>query len=104
MYAVFECDGRQYRVSEGDRVRLEKHEAKVGDKIDLGPVLFIGGDETTHIGAPHLEKAKVTAEVLSQGKAKKIIVFKKRKRTGYRKKQGHRQLFTEVKITKIVGA
>lgn len=101
-YAVIETGGKQYSVSEGDLIKVEKLDAEAGNVVDLDKVLLIGGDETK-VGAPYIEGAKVTAEVVKNGKAKKIIVFKYKAKKNYRKKQGHRQPYTELKITSILG-
>ena len=101
-YAVIETGGKQYSVSEGDLIKVEKLDAEAGNVVDLDKVLLIGGDETK-VGAPYIDGAKVTAEVVKNGKAKKIIVFKYKAKKNYRKKQGHRQPYTELKITSILG-
>ncbi len=101
-YAVIETGGKQYSVSEGDLIKVEKLDAEAGNVVDLDKVLLIGGDETK-VGTPYIEGAKVTAEVVKNGKAKKIIVFKYKAKKNYRKKQGHRQPYTELKITSILG-
>jgi large subunit ribosomal protein L21 len=101
-YAVIETGGKQYTVSEGDSIRVEKLDVEPGAVVDLDQVLLIGGDETK-VGAPLVEGAKVTAEVTKNGKGKKIIVFKYKAKKNYRKKQGHRQPYTELKITSIQG-
>lgn len=103
MYAVIKTGGKQYRVSEGDRLRVEKLVGDVGSKIDFAEVLMIGGEKIS-IGAPILKGAKVTAEITAQDRAKKVIVFKFRRRKNYRRKNGHRQPFTELKITSVVAA
>jgi len=100
MYAVIKTGGKQYRVSEGGRVRVEKLEGEVGKKIELTDVLMVGG-ETVSVGAPFVKGAAVTAEIVAQDKAKKIIVFKMKRRKNYRRKAGHRQPFTELKVTGI---
>ena len=102
-YAVIATGGKQYRVSEGSVLRVEKLEKAVGEKIEFGDVLLLGGEQVV-VGKPHVQGAKVTAEVLSQGRHKKIIVFKMKRRKNYRRKYGHRQPFTELKITAIQGA
>ncbi|MAD60427.1 MAG: 50S ribosomal protein L21 [Myxococcales bacterium] len=101
MYAIIKTGGKQYRVAEGETLRVEKLNAE-GDSntVKFDQVLLVGGDEVK-IGTPMVEGASVDAEILRQGRAKKIIVFKKKRRKGYHKKQGHRQAFTEVKITGI---
>ena len=99
MYAIFENGSKQYRVSEGDTVKLEKLHANVGDVVEF-PVVMLVDDEGIKLGA-EVANAKVTATVLTQGKAKKIIVFKYKAKKNERKKQGHRQPFTEVKVLAI---
>ncbi len=100
MFAIIRAGGKQYKVEAGDTVRVEKLEKKLGDQFDLAEVLMVGGDKT-FVGAPLVQNAKVTAIVTRQAKAPKIIVFKKKRRQGYRKMQGHRQLFTELFIQSI---
>lgn len=100
MYAVIKTGGKQYRVSEGDRLRVEKLTGVVGDKLEFGDVLMIGGEKVA-VGAPHVAGAKVNAEIVGQGRAKKIIVFKIKRRKGYRRKAGHRQAYTELKVTGV---
>ena len=99
MYAIIKTGGKQYRVTEGETLRVEKLNVE-GSPIKFDQVLLVGGDQVK-IGVPVVEGASVDAEILRQGRAKKIIVFKKKRRKGYHKKQGHRQAFTEVKITGI---
>lgn len=101
MFAVVQTGGKQYKVSEGMVLQVEKLEQPVGETVTLDKVLMIGEGEKTDIGHPFLEAANVSAEVTGQLKAKKIIVFKKKRRKKYRRKNGHRQLLTEVKITAI---
>ena len=100
MYAVIKTGGKQYRVAEGDTIRVEKLSGDVGSKIELGEVLMLGGDKVS-IGTPTVSGAKVQAEIVAQGRAKKIIVFKMKRRKNYRRKYGHRQPFTELKITGV---
>jgi large subunit ribosomal protein L21 len=100
MYAVIKTGGKQYRVSEGDRLRVEKLEGAIGDFVNFPEVLMLGG-ETVSIGLPLVSGAKVSAQIVSQGHGKKIIVFKMRRRKRYRRKNGHRQPFTELKITAV---
>ena len=99
MYAIIKTGGKQYRVTEGDTLRVEKLDAESGS-VTFDQVLLVGGDQVK-IGKPLVAGASVSADVLRQGRAKKIIVFKKKRRKGYHKKQGHRQAYTEVKITQI---
>jgi large subunit ribosomal protein L21 len=103
MYTVIRTGGKQYRVAQGDVVRVERLTGEVGDKITLNEVLFVGGDGEAKIGTPTLPDVKVTAEIVDQGRAKKIIVFKKKRRQGYSRKRGHRQYLTTLKITEIQG-
>jgi large subunit ribosomal protein L21 len=100
MYAVIKTGGKQYRVSEGDRLRVEKLAGEVGSTVELGEVLMLGGD-APKIGKPMVAGAKVVAEIVAQDRAKKIIVFKIRRRKNYRRKNGHRQPFTELRIKTI---
>ena len=100
-YAVIRTGGKQYRVSEGEIVRVEKLAGEVGEKVTLADVLFVGGDGEPKIGAPLVADAKVTGEIVDQGRAKKIIVFKKKRRKSYSRQRGHRQYQTALKITAI---
>lgn len=100
MYAVIKTGGKQYKVSEGDLVKVEKIEGAVGDSIELGEVLMVGGEEVA-IGTPLLPGAKVKAQIVEQGKGKKVLVFSSKRRKGFRKTYGHRQTITRLKITGI---
>ena len=100
MYAVIVSGGKQYKVSEGDVIRVEKLEVEEGAKISFDQVLLIN-DGSLKIGTPTVEGAKVSGTVLQNGKGKKVIVYRYKRKSGYHKKNGHRQLFTEVKIDKI---
>jgi large subunit ribosomal protein L21 len=102
MYAVIKTGGKQYRVAQGDKLRVEKLPGSVGEKVSFDEVLLIGGD-ALRIGRPLLAGAKVEAKIIAQDRAKKIIVFKFRRRKNYRRKQGHRQPFTALQITGITG-
>lgn len=102
MYAVIKTGGKQYRVAKGDVVIVEKLVAEAGDTISVGDVLMIGEDgQAPEVGSPVLEKAAVFAEVLEQGKGDKVIIFKKKRRHNYRRKKGHRQLQTVLRVTDI---
>jgi len=101
MYAVIKTGGKQYRVSQGDVLKVEKLDGEVGASVEIGSVLAVGEGDGIKVGAPMVEGAKVIAEIVAQGKNKKVISFKKRRRKGYTKKQGHRQLFTSIKIQDI---
>jgi len=100
MYAVIKTGGKQYRVSEGDRLRVEKIEGEKGDTVELAEVLMLGGERVA-IGSPVVAGAKVNAQIIAQGLGKKVIVFKMRRRKRYRRKNGHRQPFTELRVTSI---
>ena len=100
MYAVIESGGKQHRVTEGETLKLEKIEAATGDTVEFDRVLMVGGDDI-RIGTPVLEGSKVTAEVVAHGRHKKVKIVKFNRRKHHRKETGHRQWFTEVKITGI---
>lgn len=101
MYAVIETGGKQYKVSEGDVIFVEKLEAQEGENVTFDKVLVLADGEDVKVGAPVVEGATVTAKVEKQGKAKKIYVFKMKRKKNYRRKKGHRQPFTKVTIEKI---
>jgi len=101
MYAVIKSGGKQHRVSEGEVLRLEKLEVATGESIDFEEVLMVVDGENIQIGAPVVEGAKVSAEIVSHGRGDKIMIIKFNRRKHSRKQQGHRQWFTEVKITGI---
>lgn len=101
MYAIVRTGGKQYQVACGDQLRVEKLEGNVGDTIDLSDVLLIADGDDVKVGRPVLEGAKVVAKIAEQGRAKKVIVFKKKRRKGYQLKRGHRQSFTALKIEAI---
>jgi large subunit ribosomal protein L21 len=101
MYAIIRTGGKQYQVSTGERLRVEKIDGNVGDSVELSEVLMVGDGEDVKIGQPTLEGAKVMARIVEQGKARKVLVFKKKRRKGYRVKRGHRQLFTALEIGDI---
>ena len=103
MYAVFKTGGKQYKVSQGEKLRVEKLPGAVGDKITFDEVLLVGGD-SLKIGLPLVKGAKVEAKITAQDRAKKIIIFKFRRRKNYRRKAGHRQPFTALEVTSIVGS
>jgi len=102
MYAVIKTGGKQYKVAEGDVLKVEKILAEEGDSIDFNEVLLIANGEEIKVGTPQLADSKVTATVQKQGRGAKIKIIKFRRRKHYRKQMGHRQSFTEVKITGIV--
>ena len=103
MYAIIETGGKQYRVQEGDVLRVEKLEIADGETVKFDKVLLVADEGKLNVGKPYVDGAVVEALVENQGKAKKIIVFKYKAKKDYRKKQGHRQPYTQVKIEKIVG-
>jgi large subunit ribosomal protein L21 len=101
MYAVIQTGGKQYRVEEGDRVRVEKLETPTGETVTFDQVLLVADGDDVKIGQPVLDGASVTGEVVEQGRGKKIKIVKFRRRKNSRRQQGHRQWFSEVKITGI---
>ncbi|MGL5513381.1 MAG: 50S ribosomal protein L21 [Sporomusa sp.] len=101
MYAIIETGGKQYRVTEGDVLSIEKIEVAEGQSVDFDRVLTVVKDGEVIIGKPLIADAKVTAEVMSHGKGKKILVFKYKAKSNYRRRQGHRQPFTKIRIEKI---
>jgi len=102
MYAVFETGGLQFNAEEGARLKVPHLNAKEGDKISIDKVLLVKDGDNSHVGTPYLDSAKVEVEVLSEGHAEKITVFKFKRRTKYRKTRGHKQMYTEIMINKIV--
>jgi large subunit ribosomal protein L21 len=100
MYAIIRTGGKQYRVSEGDTIRVEKLPGEVGGEVELSDVLMLGGEKPL-VGKPLVKGATVKAEIVAQDRAKKIVVFKFKRRKKYRRKAGHRQPYTELKITGI---
>jgi large subunit ribosomal protein L21 len=101
MYAIIATGGKQYQVKEGDVIYVEKLNAEVDTTVELGNVLAVGKEDGLVVGKPVVEGANVVAKVLAQGKAKKVIVFKYKRKKDYRRKQGHRQPFTKIQIEKI---
>ena len=100
MYAVIKTGGKQYRVAEGDKLRVEKLPGDVGSEITFDEVLMVGGDKVS-VGSPLVSGATVKAKIVAQDRAKKVIVFKYKRRKGYRRKYGHRQPYTELQITGV---
>ena len=103
MYAVIKSGGKQYRVEEGQTLKVEKLEVATGESVDLEKVLLIGNGDDVKIGAPVVEGAKVVAEVVAHGRHKKVKILKFKRRKHHMKQMGHRQWFTELKITSIAG-
>jgi large subunit ribosomal protein L21 len=101
MYAIVASGGKQYRVTEGQKVRVEKLAGNADDQITLGEVLALNNGEQTLVGAPYVEGATVTGKIVAQGKARKVTIFKYKRRKDTKTKKGHRQPFTEVMIEKI---
>ena len=101
MYAIVATGGKQYRVKEGEKLRIEKLTAEAGDTVELDKVLLVGEGEDIKVGAPYLEGAKVTAKVAANGRGDKVKIVKFRRRKHSRKQMGHRQAYTEIEITGI---
>lgn len=101
MFAVVKTGGKQYKVAQGDVVQVEKLEGAVGAKVQLGEVLMVNAEGSAKIGTPFLKGAKIEAEIVSQERGDKIIVFKKKRRQNYRRKKQHRQDYTILRITAI---
>jgi large subunit ribosomal protein L21 len=103
LYAIIETGGKQYRVEEGNVLKVEKLNAAEGETVELDRVLALKKDDQLTVGAPWVAGVKVLAQVLEHGRGKKIIVFKYKPKKNYRRKQGHRQSFTKLRIEKIEG-
>lgn len=101
MYAIIETGGKQYRISEGTVLNVEKLDTDVGEEVVFDKVLLINNEGSTEVGSPYLTGKKVSAKVMAHGKGKKIIVYKYKPKKNYRRKKGHRQPFTRVIIEKI---
>jgi len=101
MYAIIRTGGKQYQVAAGDKLRVEKLPGNVGDTVELSDILMVVDGEKVTIGQPVLEGAKVVAKIAEQGKANKVLVFKKKRRKGYQVKRGHRQQYTALTIEEI---
>ncbi len=104
MYAVIETGGKQYRVQEGDVLTIEKLNVEAGDKVEFDKVLVLAKEGDLKVGAPYVEGAKVFGEVVENGKGQKVIIYKYKAKKDYRKKQGHRQPYTMVKIESLDGS
>ena len=102
MYAVIKTGGKQYKVTKGDVLRVEKLNAEVNATVELTEVLLVAGGDNVKVGKPLVEGARVVVEVLSQGKGPKVINFKYKPKKASHRKRGHRQLFTEIKVTSII--
>ena len=104
MYAIVKTGGKQYRMEPGALVQVERLPGKVGEKVEFEHVMLLAEGEDLKVGTPRLAGARVIGEITAQERAKKIVVFKKKRRKKYRRKAGHRQYYTEVKITDIIPA
>ncbi|OGL46752.1 MAG: 50S ribosomal protein L21 [Candidatus Schekmanbacteria bacterium RBG_16_38_10] len=102
MYAIIETGSKQYRVSEGDVIKVEKLKGNIGDAVEINDVLLIKKENETKVGNPMISNAKVVGEIVETGKGKKIIIFKFKRRKNYRRKRGHRQPYTTLKINQII--
>ena len=103
MYAVIETGGKQHRVVEGEHIKVEKIEAETGSTIDFDRILMVGEGKSIKVGTPAVDGAKVSAEVVQHGRGEKLTIVKFKRRKHHMKRQGHRQWFTEIKITAING-
>ena len=101
MYAIFETGGKQYRAQVGDKFRVQKLNGETKTEVVFDKVLFVGGDGNAKTGTPYVDGARVTAEILKQARADKVLVFKYKSKKGYRKMRGHRQYYTEIIIRNI---
>ncbi len=101
MYAVVKSGGKEYRVSKGDIIRLEKLQGKVGDQVTLNDVLMVSQDGEVQVGTPRLDNTVVTGEIVQQVKGKKVLIFKMKRRKNYRRLKGHRQQYTYLKVNEI---
>lgn len=103
MYAVIRTGGKQVRVSPGEAVRVEKLAGAVGEPVELGEVLLVGGEGDARVGQPLVAGAKVVGTITAQDRGPKITIFKMKRRKGYRRKMGHRQSYTEIRVERIEG-
>ena len=103
MYAVIKTGGKQYRIAPGEEIRVEKLPGNVGDRITFEEVLLTSDGDNVKVGKPFLENAKVLARITGHGKGRKVVVFKYKKRKGYRRKRGHRQHYSLVRVENIEG-
>jgi len=102
VFAVIKTGGKQYIVRPGDRLRVEKIEGEIGEEVEINEVLLVKKEEELKIGTPVVEGAKVKASIVEQGRAPKVIVFKKKPKKGYKRKKGHRQYYTTIEIKEIL--
>ncbi|MBM4339742.1 MAG: 50S ribosomal protein L21 [Deltaproteobacteria bacterium] len=101
MFAVLKTGGKEYRVAKGDVIRVEKLEGNVGDQVTLKDILMVSGDGQVHVGAPNLNNAIITGEIVREVKGKKVLTYKMKKRKNYRRLKGHRQTYTYLKVNDI---
>jgi len=101
VFAIIRTGGKQYRVAPGDTIRVEKLTGQAGDQVEMNEVLLFADGENIQTGTPLLSNVKIVGEILGQSRAKKVIVFKMKRRKGYQKRQGHRQSFTSLRIKEI---
>lgn len=101
MHAVFRTGGKQFRAAAGERLRIPSLDATAGTTVTFEDVLLVSDGDNVRVGTPTVEGATITAEVLGSGRGKKVIVFKRKRRKGYRRKQGHRQGYTEIRVERI---
>lgn len=104
MYAVFESGGKQHRIQKGDVIRVEKLTAEMGETLSFDQILLVGEGDSVQVGAPFVKGAQVVVEVVAQGRSKKITIIKFKRRKNYRRKQGHRQDYTAIKVVDIKAA
>jgi len=103
MYAVIRSGGKQVRVESGQSVRVERLPGSVGDVVEFDQILLLGGEDETRVGTPLVEGARALATITAQARGPKLTIFKMKRRTGYRRKTGHRQAYTEIRVDKIEG-
>jgi large subunit ribosomal protein L21 len=101
MFAVLKTGGKEYRVAKGDVIRVEKMEGNVGDQVTLKDILMVSGDGQVHVGAPNLNNAVITGEIVQEVKGKKVLTYKMKRRKNYRRLKGHRQTYTYLKVNDI---
>ncbi len=104
MFAVIKTGGKQYKVQKDDKIKVEKLDLKEGDSLDITDVLFVGDGKTAKVGDPLVKGAQVKAKIVSHLRAEKVVIFKKKRRQNYRRKNGHRQELTVIQITDIKAA
>ena len=101
MYAVVKTGGKEYRISQGDLIRVEKMEGKVGDQVTMKDILMISDEDKVQVGNPFLTNAVITGEIVQQVRGKKVLIYKMKRRKNYRRTKGHRQTYTYVRVNDI---